>query len=93
MIFKRKKWSEYTSDELALMRETVANASPATPFSPEYAAAYLRKSISTLQYMRCHKTDAITYSKVGGHVIYRRRHLDEYLDRCEKKCTSSKFND
>lgn len=90
MILKKKRWSEYTSDELEFMREAVANASPATPFSPEYAAAYLRKSVNTLQHMRCHKTDAITYSKIGGHVIYRRRHLDEYLDRCEKKCTSSR---
>ena len=89
MIFKRKKWSEYTSDELSFMRETVASASSDTPFPSEFAAAYLNKSTSTLQYMRCHRTDAITYNKVGGHVIYGRRHLDEYLDRCEKKCTSS----
>lgn len=89
MLRKRKRWSEYTSDELALMKDTVANASADTPFAPEYAAAYLNKSPSTLQYLRCHKSDAITYSKVGRHVIYRRKYLDEYLDRCEKKCTST----
>lgn len=89
MHIKRKKWTEYTSDELAFMREAVANASADTPFSPEYAGAYLNKSPSTLQYMRCHKSDAITYSKIGGHIVYRRKNLDTYLDSCEKKFTSN----
>jgi hypothetical protein len=59
MYIKRKKWTEYTNDELAFMIETVANASADTPFSPEYAGAYLNKSPSTLQHMRCHKSDTV----------------------------------
>ena len=89
MYIKKKKWADYTHDELTLMKETVANASADTPFSPEYAAAYLNKSVNTLQYMRCHNSDAITYSKTGGHIVYRRKNLDAYLDKCEKKCTSN----
>lgn len=89
MNIQKKKWTDYTNDELASMKATVANAPADMPLSPDYAAAYLNKSVSTLQHMRCHKSDAITYSKVGGHVLYRRKHLDEYLNKCEKQCTSN----
>ena len=93
MLARKKRWSDYSHDELALMKDTVAKSDINTPFSPEYAASYLGRSPSTLQHMRSHRSDGITYSKIGGHVVYRRRHLDEYLDRYEKKFTSSKLND
>lgn len=92
MFLKRKRWLDYTSEELALMKQMVEASSGDTPFSPEYAASYIGKSPSTLQHMRCHQSNGITYSKIGGHVVYRRKHLDEYLNRCEKSCTSSKIN-
>lgn len=88
MLARKKRWSDYSHDKLALMKNTVANASANTPFSPEYAASYLGRSPSSLQYMRCHQSDGITYSKIGGHILYRKKHLDEYLDRCEKSRTA-----
>ncbi|MGM8908969.1 helix-turn-helix domain-containing protein [Psychrobacter sp. 1U1] len=86
---RRKNWSLYTHEEIESMKKSVTEAHPNTPFSPEYAAAYLGKSISTLQYMRCHKSDGIIYSKVGGHIVYRKKHLEEYLNKFEKLfCTA-----
>lgn len=77
----KKGWCQYSEEEKTLMRQAVVNANSDTPFPPKYAAAYLGKSLSTLQHMRCHQTDGIKYIKVGGHIIYRRRDLDEYLDK------------
>ena len=88
-MYRKKTWSEYTDDEKEILKQKVIEAAPNTPFSPEFAAAYIGQSLHTLQHMRCHKSDAITYSKVGRHILYRKRHLDEYLDSCEKSCTSS----
>lgn len=88
MISRKKRWSDYSNDELALMKDTVAKSDINTPFSPEYAASYLGRSPSTLQHMRSHRSDGITYSKIGGHILYRKKHLDEYLDRCEKSRTA-----
>lgn len=88
-MYRKKTWSEYTDDEKEILKQKVIEAAPNTPFSPEFAAAHIGKSLHTLQHMRCHKSDAITYSKVGRHILYRKRHLDEYLDSCEKSCTSS----
>lgn len=86
---RKKTWSAYTDDEKELLRQKVIEAAPETPFSPEFAAAYIGKSLHTLQHMRCHQSDAITYSKAGRHVLYRKKHLDEYLDGCQKSCTSN----
>lgn len=86
---RKKTWSEYTDEEKEVLRQKVIEAAPEAPFPPEFAAAYIGKSLHTLQHMRCHKSDTITYSKVGRHILYRKRHLDEYLDSCEKSCTSS----
>jgi len=86
---RKKTWSAYTDNEKELLRQKVIEAAPETPFPPEFAAAYIGKSLHTLQHMRCHQSDAITYSKVGRHILYRKKHLDEYLDNCEKSCTSS----
>lgn len=91
-MIQRKQWSQYNDEEKALMKKEVIEAHEDTPFPSEYAASYVGKSTSTLQHMRCHQSKGITYSKVGGHVIYRKRHLDAYLDRCERSCTSSKIN-
>lgn len=91
-MIQRKQWSQYNDEEKALMKKEVIEAHEDTPFSSEYAASYVGKSTSTLQHMRCHQSNGITYSKAGGHVVYRKRHLDAYLDRCEKSCTSSKIN-
>ncbi len=88
-MLRRKNWSDYTQPEKDIMRQIVIEADIDTPFTSEYAAAYLGKSTSTLQYMRCHQSDAITYSKIGRHVLYRKRHLDQYIDDREKSCTSS----
>lgn len=85
----KKTWSKYTDDEKETLKQKVIEAAPDTPFSPEFAAAYIGKSLYTLQHMRCHQSQAITYSKVGRHVLYRKRHLDEYLNSCEKSCTSN----
>ena len=87
-MIRRKNWSLYTHNEIKSMKKSVTEAHPDTPFSPEYAASYIGKSPSTLQHMRCHQSNGIVYSKVGGHVIYRKRHLDNYLDRCEKSFTA-----
>ena len=88
-MLRKKSWSEYTDDEKEFLKQKVAEADENTPFSPEFAAAYIGKSLHTLQHMRCHQSDGITYSKVGRHVLYRKKHLDEYLDSCEKSCTSN----
>lgn len=85
----RKKWSEYTDDEKEALRQKVIEAAPETPFPPEFAAAYIGKSLYTLQHMRCHQSNAITYSKVGKHVLYRKKHLDQYIDDYKRSCTSS----
>lgn len=85
----KKNWSEYTDDEKEMLRQKVIEAAPETPFPPEFAAAYIGKSLHTLQHMRCHQSQAITYSKVGRHVLYRKKHLDEYLDVCQRSCTSN----
>ncbi|WP_201550909.1 MerR family transcriptional regulator [Psychrobacter fjordensis] len=85
---QKKPWSQYTDEEKRSMKNAVVNAPASTPFSPSYAACYIGKTPSSLQYMRCHNSNGIVYSKVGGHVIYRKRHLDEYLDRCEKSFTA-----
>lgn len=82
-MIPRKGWSQYSEEEKSSMRQAVVNADENTPFPPKYAAAYLGKSISTLQHMRCHQSDGIKYIKVGGQIIYRRRDLDEYLNRYE----------
>ena len=86
---RKKNWSEYTDDEKELLKQKVIEADENTPFPPEFAAAYIGKSIHTLQHMRCHQSQAITYSKIGRHILYRKRHLDEYLDNCEQSSTSS----
>lgn len=78
-MIERKPWSKYTAQEIEQMRVAVMYAPPETPFTPEYAAAYLGKSSSTLQYIRSHRPNEIEYSKVGGHVRYIKKHLDEYL--------------
>lgn len=88
-MLRKKNWSEYTDYEKELLKQKVAEADENTPFSPEFAAAYIGKSLHTLQHMRCHQSNGITYSKVGRHVIYRKKHLDAYLDSCEKSCTSN----
>ncbi|WP_198334120.1 MerR family transcriptional regulator [Psychrobacter namhaensis] len=88
-MYRKKTWSEYTDDEKEVLRQKVIEAAPETPFPPEFAAAYIGKSLHTLQHMRCHQSQAITYSKAGRHVLYRKRHLDEYLDNCEQSSTSS----
>lgn len=88
-MIKKKPWNSYTEQEKLFMKDVVTNSTSDTPFSPEYAAAYLGKSVYTLQYMRCHSTDSITYSKVGRHVIYRKKHLDEYINRSVYSSTSS----
>ncbi|WP_019672543.1 helix-turn-helix domain-containing protein [Psychrobacter lutiphocae] len=88
-MLRKKNWSEYTNDEKELLKQKVAEADENTPFSPEFAAAYIGKSLHTLQHMRCHQSNGITYSKVGRHVMYRKKHLDAYLDSCEKSCTSN----
>ena len=88
-MIQRKQWSQYNDEEKALMKKDVMEAHEDTPFPPEYAASYLGKSPSTLQHMRCQQSYGITYSKIGGHVIYRRKYLDKYLDKCEKSCTAS----
>lgn len=86
---RKKTWSAYTDDEKELLKQKVIEAAPETPFPPEFAAAYIGKSLHTLQHMRCHQSDAIKYSKVGRHILYRKKHLDEYLDNCEQSSTSS----
>ena len=88
-MLRRKNWSDYTQFEKDMMKKVVIEADLDTPFTSEYAAAYLGKSVSTLQYMRCHQSNAIIYSKTGHHVLYRKRHLDQYIDDCKKSCTSS----
>lgn len=88
-MLRKKNWSEYTDYEKELLKKKVAEADENTPFSPEFAAAYIGKSLHTLQHMRCHQSNGITYSKVGRHVMYRKKHLDAYLDSCEKSCTSN----
>lgn len=91
MPMSRKKiWSDYTQVEIDTMRNAVVKADSNTPFTSEYAAAYLGKSPHTLQHMRCHQSNAITYSKIGRHVLYRKKYLDKYIDDCEKSCTSSR---
>lgn len=80
-MIPKKPWNKYTEQEKEVMRTAVLYAPPDTPFTPEYAAAYLGKSSSTLQYIRSHVTDGITYSKIGGHIRYLKRDLDRYLER------------
>ena len=70
-MIAKKSWAKYTPQEKDLMRTAVIHAPPTAPFSPEYAAAYLGKSSSTLQHMRSHVTDGIRYSK---------RDLDAYIE-------------
>lgn len=83
-----KKWSSYTKEEKNHMRTEVIKAGEDDFFPPQYAAAYLGKSPSTLQYWRCNKSkDTITYIKAGRHILYKKKHLDEYLERCERLCT------
>ena len=88
-MYRKKTWAEYTDDEKELLKQKVSEADENTPFSPEFAAAYIGKSLHTLQHMRCHQSNTIIYSKVGRHVLYRKKHLDEYLDNCEQSSTSS----
>lgn len=83
-----KPWSQYTDEEKIWMKNVVVNAPASTPFSPSYAACYIGKTPSSLQYMRCNDSNGIVYSKVGGRVIYRKKHLDAYLDRCERSFTA-----
>ncbi|WP_230656964.1 helix-turn-helix domain-containing protein [Psychrobacter sp. I-STPA10] len=87
-MIPKKPWAQYTEQEKEIMRTAVMHAPPDAPFSPEYAAAYLGKSSSTLQYMRCHQSDGIKFSKVGRHVLYKKKHLDEYINNCEQQCTA-----
>lgn len=79
-MIAKKSWAKYTPQEKDLMRTAVIHAPPTAPFSPEYAAAYLGKSSSTLQHMRSHVTDGIRYSKLGGHIRYLKRDLDAYIE-------------
>lgn len=88
-MIKRKAWTSYTEEEKQMMKNTVSDSDPSTPFSPDYAAAYLGKSFHTLQYMRCHHSNTIIYSKIGRHVVYRKKHLDEYLDNSLHSSTSN----
>jgi len=83
-MIERKPWSKYTPQEIEQMRIAVMYAPPGTPFTPEYAAAYLGKSSSTLQYIRSHRPNEIKYSKIGGHVRYLKKHLDDYLNESMK---------
>ena len=75
----KKPWPNYSLEEINEMREEVIRATPNTPFTPEYVAAYLGLSPSTLQKMRSYKTDGIAYSKIGGHVRYLKKSIDDYL--------------
>lgn len=79
-MIAKKSWAKYTSQEKELMRTAVIHAPPTAPFPPEYAAAYLGKSSSTLQYMRSHVTNGIRYSKLGGHIRYLKKDLDAYIE-------------
>ena len=78
-MLPKKHWPDYSVEEIAEMRDEVIHAAPNTPFSPEYVAAYLGMSPSTLQKMRSYKTDGIAYSKIGGHVRYIKKNIDDYL--------------
>jgi hypothetical protein len=80
-MIAKKPWAKYTAQEKELMRTAVVHAPPTSPFPPEYAAAYLGKSSSTLQHMRSHSSDGIVYSKIGGHVVYRKKDLDDYIEK------------
>lgn len=79
-MIPKKPWSKYTDQEKQVMRSEVIHAPPTAPFPPEYAAAYLGKSSSTLQHMRSHVTNGIAYSKLGGHIRYIKKDLDAYIE-------------
>lgn len=87
-MIPRKQWAQYTPAEIETMKTAVMYASDDTPFSPEYAAAYLGVSSSTLQYWRCHKTMSIPYSKFGKAVVYLKKHLREFVDNRQRFSTA-----
>lgn len=88
-MIQRKKWADYTPAEIENMKTAVMYASDDTPFSQEYAAAYLGKSSSTLQYWRSHKTDMLRYSKIGGGIVYLKRHLKEFIEQNQRLSTAA----
>lgn len=88
-MIERKNWKDYTPQEKELMKTAVMYASDDTPFPPEYAAAFLGKSLHTLQAWRSNKTDMLRYSKIGGGVVYLKRHLKEFIEANQRLSTTT----
>lgn len=85
----KKRWKDVTEDERMKMKQFVINNPPNTPLTPEYAASYLGTSTSTLQAMRCEKTNGIRFFKPSCRcVVYYKRDLDEYLTSKPAYCTA-----
>lgn len=58
------------------------DALPPAVLSTKQAAAYLGLAVPTLRTWRHRRIGPASF-RMGGHVVYRLRELDSYLDACE----------
>lgn len=65
-------------------------AGPDDIFTTREAATYLKLSASTLEKARV-RGDGPTYAQPTRRVIYRRRDLDDWLDRARRSSTSDQY--
>ena len=68
----------------------VANFNNRVAFNAYQAADYLSIGYDTL--LRLRKIGDIEYAKNGTNYIFRKEHLDRWLDKQERRVNSGKFN-